>query len=137
MSVEFIDTNILIYAHDRGAGRKWDASKDLLTRLFEERSGALSLQVLAEFYAAATKKLAMSSEEAEEILADLKSWIIHRPDHEDLLAAVRLHRRHQLAWWDALILRSAQALECSTLWSEDFSNGQKLGTVTVRNPFLL
>ena len=135
MSAEFVDTNVLIYAHDGGAGRKQEASIELIGRLFEERSGALSTQVLAEFYSAATKKLSMPSQEAEQAVADLGGWIIHRPNHADLLSAARLHRRYGMAWWEALMLRSAQALGCRLLWSEDFSDGQRFGAVTVRNPF--
>ncbi|MGA3041165.1 MAG: PIN domain-containing protein [Bryobacteraceae bacterium] len=135
MSVEFVDTNILVYAHDGAAGAKHDRSVELLRRLLEEGSGALSIQVLAEFYVTATKKLGMSSQEAEEVLLDLGGWIIHRPTHADLLRAVRLHRRHGVSWWDALILNSAAELGCRVLWTEDISDGQRYGSVTARNPF--
>jgi predicted nucleic acid-binding protein len=136
MSVEFVDTNVLVYAHDRGAGDKHDKAVDLLTELFEQARGALSVQVLTEFYAAATKKLAMSGTEAEEVIQDLGGWIIHRPGHADIVKASRLHRRYKLAWWDALILHSAMELDCSVLWTEDFAHGRRYGSVSVRNPFL-
>ena len=135
MSVEFIDTNILVYAHDGGAGEKHTTSADLLSRLFENQTGALSVQILAEFYVTATRKLGIPDEEAEEILADLGSWAIHRPGHSDLIQASRLCRRHKLSWWDALVLQSAMELGCQTLWSEDLSDGQRFGTLVVRNPF--
>ena len=124
MSAEFVDTNVLVYAHDGGAGEKHGRSVQLLSRLFEEGAGALSVQVLAEFYSVATKKLAMKGQEAEEIIADLGSWTIHCPAHLDLLRAVRLHRRYGIAWWDALIVTSALELGCSVLWSEDLAHGQ-------------
>ena len=116
MSVEFIDANVLIYANDGGAG-------------------ALSIQVLSEFYSTATRKLSATSAEAEAVMRDLGDWTIHRPAHADLLKAAQLHRRYKLAWWDALILTSAIELGCSVLWTEDFSDGQRLGQVTIRNPF--
>lgn len=59
MTVESVDTNVLIYAHDGGAGRKHVAAVELLSRLGGERSAALSIQVLAEFYSAAVQKLKM------------------------------------------------------------------------------
>lgn len=135
MSAEFIDTNVLVYAHDGGAGAKHTSAVDLLTRLFEDSSGALSVQVLAEFYAAATKKLGMRSEEAEDAISDLEGWTIHRPGHADLMRACRLQRRYKIAWWDALIVNSAIELGCSVLWSEDLTHGQRYGAVTVRSPF--
>jgi predicted nucleic acid-binding protein len=135
MSVEFVDTNILIYAHDGGAGKKHERSVRLLAGLFDSGSGAISIQVLSEFYAAATKKLAMPSREAEEVVADLAGWIIHAPQHADVIRAAGLQRRHKISWWDALILNSALELDCSTLWSEDLSHGQRFGALTVLNPF--
>ena len=136
MSVEFVDTNVLVYAHDGGAGKKHERSVQLLSRLFDSGAGALSIQVLTEFYAAATKKLLMTSQEAEEVLVDLGGWIIHRPGHADLVSAARLQRRYKIAWWDALVVNSAIELGSSVLWSEDLANGQRYWAVTVRNPFL-
>ena len=135
MSGEFVDTNLLIYSHDGGAGTKHDKAVDLLERLCEEGTGALSTQVLVEFYSAATRKLGMSSAEAEAVMHDLGGWSIHRPAHADLLKAAQLQRRHKLAWWDALILIGAIELDCTVLWTEDFSDGQRFGKLTIRNPF--
>jgi predicted nucleic acid-binding protein len=136
MSVEFVDTNILIYAHDRSTGRKHEKAVDLLSRLFAERARAISTQVLIEFYSAATRKLKFKSAEAEEVLIDMAAWAIHRPGHDDLIRAARLHRRYNISWWDALIVNSAMELGCDVLWTEDLSHGQRYGAVTVRNPFL-
>ncbi len=135
MSVEFADTNILVYAHDGGAGTKHTRAVELLVRLFDEGTGAISVQVLAEFYSAATRKLRMKSEEAEDIIADLAGWNIHRIGPADLLRAARLQRRYKIAWWDALVIYSAIELGCELLWSEDLADGQRYEGVTVRNPF--
>jgi len=135
MSVEFVDTNVLVYAHDGGSGAKHQRSVELLTRLFEEGSGALSIQVLSEFYVAATNRLGMRSEMVEAVIHDLGSWTIHRPSHGDLLKASRLHRRYRVVWWDAMILNSAIESGCSILWTEDLSDGQRYSSVTAKNPF--
>ena len=135
MSAEFVDTNVLVYAHDGGAGEKHAKSVELLTRLFDDQAGALSVQVLAEFYAVSVKKLGMTPEQAEEVVADLGTWTIHRPGHADVIRASRLYRRHKLAWWDAMVINSAIELGCGTLWSEDLSDGQHYSTVVVHNPY--
>ena len=135
MSGEFIDTNVLIYAQDSTTPAKHEIAIALMDRLYGENRGALSVQVLSEFYSVATGKLGMKSEEAEAILEDLAGWTIHRPGHADLQRAARLHRRHKISWWDALIVHSATELGCSILWSENFTHGRKFGTLTVRNPF--
>ena len=134
MSGEFIDTNILVYAHEGGAGVKHQKAVELLERLFENQTGCLSIQVLSEFYVTATRKLGMKSEEAEEVIGDLESWTIHRPAHADLLRASKLHRRHKVNWWDALIINSAIELGCDVLWSEDLA-GHRFGPLTIRDPF--
>lgn len=136
MTAEFIDTNILIYAEDGGMGAKHQIAVDLVARLASGDIGALSTQVLAEYYNAATKKLHMTSEEAEETIRDLSCWKIHRPSHSDIVNAIGLQRRYRLSWWDAMIVNSAVESGAGILWSEDLSNGQEFGTLVVRNPFV-
>jgi predicted nucleic acid-binding protein len=135
VSPEFVDTNIFVYAEDGSAGEKHSGSVRLIERLGEEGSGALSTQVLAEFYSAAFHKLHLSSELAEQTMAGLAGWTLHRPDHADLIRAAHLHRRYKIQWWDALIVNSALELGCSILWTEDLRHGQRIGGLTVRNPF--
>jgi predicted nucleic acid-binding protein len=136
MNAEFVDTNILIYAHHRRAGPKHNQAVTLLARLFEEGCGALSVQVLSEFYSVITKKYGFASETAEEQISDLACWMIHSPRHSDLLRAAQLQRGFQISWWDALIVNSAIQLGCTTLWTEDLNHGQQFSSVTVRNPFV-
>jgi predicted nucleic acid-binding protein len=133
---EFVDTNILIYAFDRSAGEKRDLAAALLERLWSERSGCLSLQVLQEFYVTATRKLRMPPGDAARQVERLGKWTVHRASFEDVISAIDLHRRKQVAFWDAMILRSAMKLSCQVLWSEDLGSGQRWDSVVVRDPFL-
>jgi len=52
-----------------------------------------------------------------------------------LVAAVDLQQRAQLSFWDSLIVQAAIQAGCETLYSEDLNAGQRIGTVTVVNPF--
>lgn len=135
MRIDFVDTNVLVYAHDLSAGWKRSVARDLVARLTVEQNGAMSIQVLAEFYSVVTRKDYLSPEDAEGAVADFGAWTIHCPSHKDLIRTSRLHRRYGVSWWDALLINSAMELECDTLWSEDFSHGQRFGALTVRNPF--
>lgn len=132
---EFVDTNIVVYAHDRDAVQKHNTSVELLSRLAADGSGAVSIQVLMEFYNTALRKLRMKSETAEAVIADLADWRLHCPDHASILSAVQLQRRYQLAWYDAMILNSALESGCSILWTEDFQDGQRFGDLVIRNPY--
>jgi predicted nucleic acid-binding protein len=133
---QFVDTNILIYAYDRTAGRRQARARELLADLWQSRRGCLSVQVLQEFYVVATRKLArVATADLRMILADLSLWRVHTPGAADVLAAVDLHQRHQTSFWDAMILQSAARLGCTVVWSEDLNAGQVFGSVRVVNPF--
>ncbi|HVW08155.1 MAG TPA: PIN domain-containing protein [Bryobacteraceae bacterium] len=132
---EFVDTNVLLYAAANDAVRKQQLSLGLIARLWNERKGVLSTQVLSEFYHNATRKLRLSAESAEEAVKDYSRWKLHRPDHASVLGAIRLEQRYRVAWYEAMILNSALETECSILWTEDFQDGQRFGDLTVRNPY--
>ena len=131
---EFFDTNVLIYAFDSTAGDKRKVAVDLISRLWLDRACCLSLQVLQDFYVA-TRKLVLAPDQAALQVSRLGLWRVHRPSVEDVMGAIELHRWHSVSFWDGLILRSAQASNCSVLWSEDLSGGQRWGNLEVRNPF--
>jgi len=134
---QFVDTNILVYAHDLDAGPKAVRAQEVLAELWESGAGCLSLQVLQEFYVIATRKLRrrLTPEAAAEYVEDFSRWTLHAPDRNDLLAAIRAARRYRLSLWDALILRSASRLGCKVLWTEDLKDGETYEGVRIRNPF--
>ncbi len=135
--LQFVDTNVLIYAHDRSAGNKHLRAKELVQALWQSGEGCLSIQVLQEFYVNVTRKVAkpMAPETAAQILADLSAWQVHRPGVEDVLDAIRLQARYQLSFWDAMIIASALQLGCQTIWSEDLNPGQVYDQTQVLSPF--
>jgi predicted nucleic acid-binding protein len=132
---EFVDTNILICAFDLAAGSKRTTAIELLERLWTDRTGCLSVQVLQEFYVNATRKLTMPAKDAAAQVQRLAKWSVFRPDTEDVLQAIHLHCDRKVSFWDAMILRSAMASGCFLLWSEDLSSEQRWGELIVRNPF--
>ena len=137
MSGEFVDTNILVYAHDNSAGRKREIATDLLRRLSKRRTGQTSVQVLSELYVTLTRKLPkpLASEAAADIVADFATWLAFSPGPADVVEGIRIARRCQISFWDAMIIRAATALESDVVWSEDLNSGQVYEGVTVRSPF--
>jgi predicted nucleic acid-binding protein len=133
----FVDTNVLLYAHDDSAGAKQDQARALVGRLWESRDGCLSVQVLQEFFVNVTRKIAkpLSVETATEIVADYSRWYLHVPAADDVLAAISIHQRTELSFWDAMIVRSAAEIGCAVLYSEDLNDGQEYSGVHVENPF--
>jgi predicted nucleic acid-binding protein len=133
----FVDTNILVYAHDDSAGNKRDQARTLIEQLWESRDGCLSVQVLQEFFVSVTRKIAkpLSAETAKEIVADLSHWHMHVPAADDVLGAIGIHQRARISFWDGMIVHSAAEMGCAVVYSEDLNAGQDYSGVRVENPF--
>ncbi len=136
---QFIDTNVLVYAHDISAGIKHTRARHLLQTLWKSKQGCMSIQVLQEFYANITHKVAapLSAAETARVIQALAVWKIHAPAVNDILEAIRVQQYYHLSFWDAMIVWSAARLGCSILWSEDLNHGQTYEGVHVQNPFVM
>lgn len=136
-ALEFVDTNILLYAVDATELAKHHIASELVGSLWARRCGCLSIQVLQEFYVNATRKISfpLTSQEALEAVSDYSNWLVHAPTSQDVIAAIMLHETHQLSFWDAMIINSASALGATTLYSEDLNSGQTMAEVKIINPF--
>lgn len=134
---QFLDTNVLVYAFDTSAGEKHARSVELLDELAATERGAVSVQVLQEFFVTVTAKVPapMQPAEAEEIVSNLGAMTTHAPGAHDVLGAIEIHRRLPLSFWDAMIIRSATQLRCEVVWSEDLAHGQRYDGTEVRSPF--
>jgi predicted nucleic acid-binding protein len=134
----FVDTNILVYAHDHRDPRKQEIAQALLRKLWQDRTGVLSTQVLIEFYNTATRKMkpVMSKPDARAILTDYSTWCSADTSPLQLVWASALEERHSTSWWDALIIEAAMRSGAKTLLSEDMQHGRKFRELTIRNPFV-
>jgi len=131
----FVDTNVLVYADDRSAGPKRYQARKLIQDVMRTKTGVLSLQVLQEYFAVATRKLGISAESARrrvELLGRLDVVIL---GVQDLLTAIDLHRLHGFSIWDALVIRAALNAGCRVIYSEDLQEGRRLEGLEVVNPF--
>jgi len=134
----FVDTNVLMYAHDASAGEKHKRAKQLVEELWRDRAGVVSTQVLQELAVNLRRNSAhpLDSVAVREIVIDYMTWQVGVNAGDSILEALRLEERYQVSFWDALILQAAERAGVDFLYSEDFSNGQSYGAVQVRNPFL-
>ena len=135
--LHFLDTNVLLYAHDKSAGEKQQQAGAIVTAMWESGNGCLSVQVLQEFYVNITQKVAqrLDKEVALQIIKDLACWRIHVPDAAEVLKAIEIQIAYKISFWDAMVIRSAQAMRCQTLWTEDLQAGQVIAGVRAVNPF--
>jgi predicted nucleic acid-binding protein len=133
----FVDTSILIYAEDKDAKQKHELASDLLVRLWNERDGVVSVQVLQEFYVNVTRKLKkpLSSAKALEIVEEYLTWSVVENTGRLLTSALDLQQRNRLSFWDAMVVQAALEAGCDKLYSEDMNAGQRFGSLVIVNPF--
>ena len=132
----FVDTNILVYAHDRSAGVKHLRAQRLLEQLWESGQGVLSTQVLQELCFNLRRKAGnpLPVDEVRILIREYSTWEIVTNTPESVLMALDVEMRYRVSFWDALILQAAAFSGASILYSEDLAAGQHYGSIQVVNP---
>jgi predicted nucleic acid-binding protein len=132
----FVDSNVLIYAHDAEAGVKRETAAAVLRDLWAQRSGVLSTQVLHEFYVNATKKIAapLARSSARAVVDAYAPWCVNTTASETA-AAFRIEDEARISFWDALIVAAARKAGAMRILSEDLNAGQTIAGIRIENPF--
>jgi predicted nucleic acid-binding protein len=132
----FVDTNILIYAHDIDAKAKHDIAKNVLRELWSDHSGVLSTQVLQEFYVNVTRKIAtpLPKDKARLVVNTYAIWCTETTPAE-ITAAFRIEDEAKIGFWDALIVASASKCGAARIISEDLNAQQSIAGIRIENPF--
>ena len=135
----FVDTNILVYAEDQEAGTKHAIARDLIAELWRSEQGVLSVQVLQEFFVTVTRKMPRPLDPGKALLIveQYLTWRVVENTGPLLLAAIRRSLNSKVSFWDSLILEAALMERCDRLLTEDLNNGQRIGGLTIVNPFLV
>jgi predicted nucleic acid-binding protein len=136
-NLTFVDTNVLIYAHDASEPVKQPVARALLEELWANRTGTVSTQILQEFYVVATRRFGppMNSAQAREIVALYGTWPLVQVDLSLIIAATQLEERYSLSLWDALVIEAARRAGATRLVTEDLQAGGTIGGVQIENPF--
>ena len=134
----FVDTNILMYAHDKAAGAKHERAKAIVEELWRDRTGVVSTQVLQELSVNLRKKVRqpVDAKATRDIVADYLAWQALVNGGEAILDALDIEKRYQISFWDALIVQAAQSSGAEVLYSEDLADGQRYASIHVLNPFV-
>ncbi len=134
----FVDTNILVYAHDRSAGVKHQRARALVEQLWDSGRGALSTQVLQELCINLRRKAGkpLSGDEVRLLIRDYATWDVVTNSPVSILKALEIEVRYKISFWDALIVQAAEDSGASILYSEDLAAGQRYGAVRVVNPLI-
>jgi len=130
----FVDTNILVYAHDQDAKRKHLVAREKVSQLWrKDLFPSISVQVLQEFFVNLIKKKVPLSTAAETIGSYLE-WDVVDNDRSLMLEGIRQQDRWKVSFWDALILAAAKRAKASLIWTEDLNTGQNYDGVLAVNP---
>jgi predicted nucleic acid-binding protein len=133
----FIDTNVLLYSISTDPAEA--AKCDKAVALLDKDDGALSIQVLQEFYVQATRPTRPDRLSHQLAVALVDIWRRRVQVQETTLpvfdSALRIKAQHQLSYWDSAIVAAARALGCRTLYSEDMGDGRDVDGVQIVNPF--
>lgn len=134
----FVDTRVLIYAHDLDAGTRHDRAASVLRELRDSGLGVISVQVLQEFYVNVTYKIPqpLALVDARGIVQAYRAWQVETPTAANVLQASEIRERNRLSFWDAMIVATAVQGGAETLLSEDLNDGQVIEGVQVENPLL-
>jgi len=133
----FVDTNVLVYAHDADAGAKHLRAKEVLDELWDSGNGVISTQVLQELCLNVRRKYRrpFSLEETQILIQTYTRWEVVINDTKSILEALAFEERYKVSFWDALILQAAESAGVETLLSEDLAAGQRYSGFRVENPF--
>ena len=131
----FVDSNVIVYAHDRMDHAKRERARALLETHALDGSLTVSTQVLQESYNVLIRKSLVEPSRALFAVEKLAASRVVGSNADFVLDALRLSQRLQLSVWDALIVQAALAARCVTLFTEDLQAGQRFGDLEVVNPF--
>lgn len=132
----FLDTNILLYSISRDAQET--AKRNRAVALLERDDGALSVQVLQEFYVQATRSTRpdpLPHDIATALIGTWTRFAVQDITLSILMGAFEIRVSYGLSYWDSAIVAAARVLGCRELYSEDMSHGQQIEGVTIVNPF--
>lgn len=134
----FVDTNVLVYAHDRTTGVKHERAQALIEQLWNSGNGVLSTQVLQELCINLRRKAQnpLPLDEVRLLIREYSTWEVVTNTAESVLRALDIEIRYKTSFWDALILQAAEEVGASILYSEDLAAGQRYGTIQVVNPLI-
>ena len=127
----FFDTTVLVYSAT-ASDHRTAVADNLLSS-----GGHISVQVLNEFALVAFRRLKMSWPAIRRTIADFRALCeppspITVETHE---TAMVIAERYRYRIYDALMIASALKSGCSVLYSEDMQHGQRIDSLTIRNPF--
>jgi predicted nucleic acid-binding protein len=135
-ALHFLDTNVLLYSISRDPEEAAKRAKAIA--LLDRDEGALSVQVLQEFYVQATRASRPDPIPHATAAGLIRTWMRFKVQDNStsiLMHALEIKAEHGLSYWDSAIVAAARALGCRELFSEDMTHGREIEGVVIINPY--
>lgn len=137
--IVLLDTNILVYAYDEDSPAKMQTARSLLAQMHANDVGALSTQVLGEFYVAVMRRFETKLSPAE-VASHTRLWADTFPvfdtTAEVVAEALRGVEHYCFSYYDAQIWAIARLNRIPFVLTEDFNGGCTIEGVQFVNPFV-
>ncbi len=133
----FLDTNILVYAHDQKSRSRQTIAQDLIFQGLRDESAVISTQVISEYLVTITRKIEvpLTVDKAVTEIELFRAFNIIEIDVDMIIDANKIHTTNQISYWDSLIVSAAIFANCEILYTEGMNDGQIIDGVTIYNPF--
>jgi predicted nucleic acid-binding protein len=132
----FLDANVLLYTDDPRYPEKREIAVRLVEQHVTQKTGAVSLQILGEYFHNARRKMNLDVRLARQRVTFFSRLLRFQPNLNDVFAAIDLHQFHHFRYWDAMIVHSAVQCGCRILYSEDMHSGHIIDNLKIVNPFV-
>lgn len=135
----FVATNVLLHCVDDREPAKRDRARAWVSACWRRHCGRLSTQVLNDYYWSATRRFptAVARGDARADVRRYQHWQPWQIDHATIETAWAAEARHQLNYWDALMVASAQQQGCTLLLTDELPHDQLIDSVRILDPFVV
>lgn len=138
-AVDFLDSNVVVYAFDAAGGEKSTIANHIINAALRQGSAIISFQVVQETLHVIGRKFnrVANPQDRRVALAQVLTplWRIH-PSPALYAHGLDVQERYGLSFYDSLIVAAALEGGCTRLLSEDMQHGQQIEGLRIENPFL-
>ena len=133
----FVDTSVLVHAHDLDSGVKRAIAEQVLKQIWQDETGVLSVQVLQEFYRALTESIGspVPRRAARDLVSAYSAWDVVMADAADVLAASDFEERYRISFRDALVVIAARKSGATLILSDVLQPHRPIAGLELQNPF--
>jgi len=136
MTKILVDSNILIYAHQRSENEKHKRCAEVVSSLIDSDEMCLSVQNLVEFSRVLSEKASLDKDLVRQFVFDLsESSHVISYDENTVISALMISKQYKIHFFDALLAATMQENGISKILTENIKDFKKMPGIEAENPF--